>query len=200
MQKNRKTLSLLLFMAMVSLACLLLFVPETFAEEISTGRKIWNNVMMWVNFGILVFLFMRYAKKPLVGYLKSVRSTTKKNIDETRSELDSVQSKMTAEEQKMKEVDQRIKEIREAILAIGEQDKEQIIAHAKVSAEKMIEDAKAYAQYRMAMARKALSDEMVDIAIGIAGERIAEGITDEDHEKLVNQFISNLGTVKQAGK
>ena len=64
----------------------------------------------------------------------------------------------------------------------------------------MIQDAKAYAEYRMDMARKALSDELVDIAVGIAEERITQGITDSDNDNLVNQFITSLGAVKDPGE
>jgi F-type H+-transporting ATPase subunit b len=198
-QNNRKTPLLLLFIALASLVCVFLFVPETFAAEVSTGRKIWNNVMLWVNFGILVFLFIKYAKKPLVDHLKSVRASVKKDLDEVNGELDNARSRMTTEEEKMKALDKRIREIREAILELGEKDKQKIIEEAKINAEKMIQDAKAYGEYRMAMARKALADEMVDMAVGIAEERIAEGITDTDHDNLVSQFIANLGTAKPVG-
>ncbi|MFC1581171.1 hypothetical protein ACFL4N_09735 [Thermodesulfobacteriota bacterium] len=179
----------------------LFVVPEVFAAETtSSGRKLWDNIMLFFNFGILVFLFIKYARKPLINYLKSVRSSIKKDIDEVNGQLGEVKSLMGAEEEKMKKVDQRIAEIRETILDLGERDKKKIIAEAKTNAEKMIQDARAYAEYRMEMARKALSDEMVDMAIGIAEEQIIKGINDNDHDLLVTQFITGLGTVKKPGE
>ena len=38
---------------------------------------------------------------------------------------------------------------------------------------------------------------MVDIAISIVKEKLTEGISEEDNEKLINQFIVDLGTSKQ---
>jgi F0F1-type ATP synthase membrane subunit b/b' len=61
----------------------------------------------------------------------------------------------------------------------------------------MIEDAKQYAGYRMARAKKKFSDEMVDLAIEIVKERLIENISDEDEQKLTTQFISNLDTAKK---
>lgn len=201
MKRIHQEIPVLISMVMALSLFLLLIVPEAFAAETTTsGRKLWDNIMLFFNFGILVFLFMKYAKKPLVHYLKSVRSNIKKDIDEVSGELDDARSRMGVEEEKMKAVDARIKEIRETLLKLGEQDKQKIIEEAKINAEKMIQDAKAYATYRLAMARKALSDELVDIAVGIAEEHITQGITDSDHDNLVNQFIASLGTAKAPGK
>jgi len=200
-KSNHQKIPALFSIVLASFICLLFLVPEAFAaEETTSTRKLWDNIMLFFNFGILVFLFMKYAKKPLVNYLKSVRTSVKKDLDEVNGQLGDVKSRMDTEAKKMKEVDQRIAEIRETILALGEKDKLKIIAEAKINAERMIQDAGAYAKYRMAMARKALSDEMVDMAVGIAEEQITKGITDNDHDILVKQFITGLGTAKEPGE
>lgn len=202
MKYNLQKIPLLVSMVLAVSIYLLFVVPEVFAAEAAAtpGRKLWDNIMLFFNFGILVFLFLKYAKKPLINYLKSVRSSIKKDIDDVNGQLGEVRSLMGAEEEKMKKVDQRITEIRETLLELGERDKGKIIADAKMNAEKMIQDAKAYAGYRMEMARKTLSDEMVDMAVGIAAEQITKGIDDDDHDMLVKQFITNLGTVKEPGE
>ena len=75
---------------------------------------------------------------------------------------------------------------------MGEREKNRIIEEGKLSAEKMIEHAREYADYRIEMARKALSDEMVDMAITLVEERLAKGITDKDNDHLINEFVADL--------
>ena len=48
----------------------------------------------------------------------------------------------------------------------------------------------------MTKARKQLSDEMVDMAISKVEEKLKEEISPEDNEKLVNDFLGNLGSAK----
>ena len=79
---------------------------------------------------------------------------------------------------------------------MGEKEKQKIIAQAKISAEKMVEDAKSYASFQMDKARKQLSDEMVDIAISMVEERLAKEISKEDNENLISDFLVNLEATK----
>lgn len=184
------------------LACMVLVFPDIAAAEegSGSGRKIWDTVMLWVNFGILVFFFMKYARKPLMNVLKSARSRILKDIDEVNGNLDHAKSLVDEESEKLKDTDTYVQELRQAILELGEKDKENIIQEGKLTAEKMVQSAEAYAEYRLAMARKALANEMVDIAVGMAEERIMKSITDQDHDNLMNQFITSLAAGKHIEK
>ena len=197
MNRNGRKPLLIICMTLGFLACMYLMIPEVMAaEESGSSRKIWDSILLWINFGILVFFFMKYARKPLMDLLKSARSKVRKEMDEVNDKLDNAKSLVNNESEKLKDVDGHVQELRKAILEMGKKDKERIIQEGKMTSEKMIRDAKAYAEYRMDSARKALSDEMVDMAVGIAEERITKDITDKDHDNLVNQFITRLGTAK----
>jgi len=174
------------------------FCPDAFgAEKMSSGRRLWDNIMLWVNFGILVFFFLKYARKPLMDFLRGVRDKTKKDLDTIEKQLKDAESRMNAESAKIEEIEQYIEAIRQNIIEMGKKEKERIIEEAKLTADRMIEDAKAYSGYQLAKARKQLSDEMVDIAISMVKERLIKGISEQDNEKLINQFIADLDTSKQ---
>jgi len=180
------------------MTCLLAYVPDCFAGGESTpGRRLFNNIMLWVNFGILVFFFLKYAKKPLLNYLRSVRSKIEADLSKIDGDLNDTKSLIDTEADKMKGLEQHIKEDRERILEIGRKEKEKIIEEGRIWAEKMIQDAKTYSDYKTAKARKALSDEMVDIAVSMAAEKLLKKMSEEDNEKLINQFITNLPISKQ---
>ncbi len=201
MKPNGRKPLLIISMTLGFLACMYLMIPDPVAaEESGSSRKIWDNIMLWINFGILVFFFLKYARKPLMDFLKSARSKIRKEMDEVNGKLGNAKSLVNTETEKLKDVESHVQELRKAILEMGEKDRSRIIQEGNMTAEKMIQDAKAFAEYRMTMARKALSDEMVDMAVGIAEERITEGITDKDHDNLVSQFITSLGSAKEAWK
>lgn len=191
----------LFFVVLLSLGVMLsplFYCPDALAAEALTpGRRLWNNVMLIVNFLILVFIFIRYAKKPLMDYLSGERRKAEENLNMIGGRLKEAKSAIEKESDRLKDIEKRIKEIQESVIEMGKREKDKIIEQAKTAAQKMIQDAKVYSNYRMAMAKKALSDEMVDIAISRVEQRLVKGITREDNERLADQFIRNLDSAKR---
>jgi len=163
----------------------------------SSGRRLWNNIMLWVNFGILAFFFMKYAKKPLLNYLRSVREKIEENLNTINHDVQTARSSMDAEKKKLQEIEDHLEEIKARITEIGRAEKERIIESGKVTAQEMIENAKAYANYKLAVAKKRISDEMVDTAVSMAAERLRKGISQEDSDQLVAKFFTDLETSKK---
>jgi F-type H+-transporting ATPase subunit b len=195
---KRKNHALLILLFLGVLTCIVFQCPYAFgAGELSPGRRLWDNLMLWVNFGILVFLFFRYAKKPLMDYLRGVRQDIEKQMNAIAGDYNSVKIVMDEEAKKLNEIDQKLEEIRQNMLDMGKREKEKIIEQGKIAAEKMIQDAKRYSRYKMAMAKKVLSYEMIDLAISMAQENIAKRISEEDNEEIINHFLTDLGALRR---
>ena len=187
----------LVILSLFTILGALIFSTDVFAAEtITQGRRLWNNIMLFVNFGILVFLFIKYARKPLLDFLKGIRKKTEKQLDELNGLIETVRSAKEEEEAKLTQVEEHIRELRESILEMGKREKEKAIEQGKKAAAKLIEDAKEYSRHRMAKAKKEFSDEMVELAIKMVKDSLKKNISMEDDERLRNQFISNLDTVK----
>ena len=85
-------------------------------------------------------------------------------------------------------------DLTKSIIELGQREKEKVIEMAKITADQMMEDARKESQYRLTMAKNALKDEMVEIAVSLVEERLKEKISLEDDKMLVNQFIDGLDT------
>jgi F-type H+-transporting ATPase subunit b len=176
---------------------MLLSCPECLAaQEPPSWRKPYDIIMLWLNFGILVVLFIKFARKPLMEALRGVHDRIKEEIEGIKRQHQQVKGRMDTQELKLKEIPQHLEEIRARITEMGEKEKQKIIDQAKVSAEKMVEDARAYAGLQMARARKQLSDQMVDLAVTMVEEKLKDEISSEDNDRLVNDFLGNLPTAK----
>jgi F-type H+-transporting ATPase subunit b len=171
---------------------------EAFADGgTSSGRRLWNNLMLWVNFGILAFFFMKYAKKPLLDYLRSVREKIEESLNTINHDVQVAKSSMEAEQEKLQGIEDHLEAIKARITEIGRAEKERIIESGKATAQEMIENAKAYANYKLALAKKKISDEMVDTAVSMAAERLRKGISQEDSDQLVAKFFTDIETSKE---
>ena len=166
------------------------------AQKTSEGRKLYNTIMLFVNFGILAFLFIKYARKPLVNFLKGESSKIAEDLDSIDEQLKKARSALSIEEEKFSGTEERMQKIKADIIELGHSEKEKIIENAKQTADKMIEDTKRKSEYKLEEAKKMLGTEVMDIAISVAKEKIQKEISPEDDEALFNQFLSNLDSIK----
>lgn len=160
-------------------------------------RKVWNNVMLFLNFGILVFVFMKYARKPLVDLLRNMCRKIEETLNTTDRQVKEAQARLDAEKAKLQAIDRHLEEIQERILKIAQTEKERIVEHGRISAQRMIENAGDYANYRLAMEKKALSDELAELAVSIAAEKLSGEISAQDNDRLIQNFLSGLETSKK---
>ena len=161
-------------------------------EGPSSGRIIYNNIMLFVNFGILVFLYIRYANKPLMAFLKNEGHKVKNKIEEMEIQLEEAKKAMATEESKINNIEDFVDKIRKNILELARREKEKIIEGAKFSADRMISDANRYAVYQLAKAQKELSDDIVEKAISIVEERLIKGFSEKDDKLLFENFMDDL--------
>lgn len=188
---NRRLIKPLLSLGIAII--LLMSGDEVFAAETtSTARRVWDTILLLINFGVLVFVFIKFGKKPLMDFLRGRRHEIKENLDSLDSKRQDARSRMSIEEQKLGGIEDRTQEIREAIIQAGQKAKEEIIEQGKREAAHMLEKAQANATYRLANAKKALRKELLDIVLSLLQEKLRENLTSEDHEKLIEQFIAGI--------
>jgi F-type H+-transporting ATPase subunit b len=182
---------------MTAVICTLLMPHIAMADSgPSSGRKIWDNVMLWVNFGILVFLFLKFARKPLMDFLHSTRKKISEDLDKVKEALSGAKTIRDEEIEKTKDLESLLEDLRKSILDMGAREKEEIIRQGQAAAEKMIQEAKEYAARSVSLAKKKLSDDMVDRAITIAEKGLKEALSKEDHDMLIDQFVEDLSSSK----
>lgn len=166
------------------------------ADELSSGRRLWDNSLLFINFGILVFLFIKFGRKPLIGYLTGVRKDVESGLNKVETRLSEATSLRDAELDKLKDIQAHIDKIRGDILELGRHEKEKIIEEGKIAAENLIENAKNYAHYRIQAAKKVVADEMIDRAFSTVEKILVKEFSPKDNENVVNQFLNDLKTTK----
>jgi F-type H+-transporting ATPase subunit b len=193
---KNKYLPLSLWILCITLFVVFLSFDANAVEEIPKGRKIWDNIMIWVNFGILVFLFLKFGKKPLMNFLFGERNKIKDMLHQVDDSVKKARALMDAEYEKVKDIDRQLESIKEEIIALGKIEKETIIGSAKTTAAQMIEDAKRQSEYRLITAKEKFSAEMLEMAVSIAVEKLKKEVSPEDNDRFIDQFTSLLSTSK----
>ncbi|MBW1915650.1 MAG: ATP synthase F0 subunit B [Deltaproteobacteria bacterium] len=171
-----------------------LFVVLIKIFGLDTEGSLWTNLMMWVNFFFLVLLFWRFGKDPLVNFLCDEAEKIKGDISLADKNLRDARALMDSEADTLKSMDDHILKIRENIIRVAKKEKENILEQAKINADKMIENARQESEYRVALARKQLSEDMLDMAIAIAVNKLQKILGRKDNEKIIDKFTSELGS------
>ena len=186
----------ILLIAFAGFLFCLLPVDVQAAQEVSDGRKIYDTVMRWVNFGILVFFFLKYGKPALSNFLNGERNRVQKRLHEIEKGLNLARMRVDEESKHLDGIEGSLEEVRRSIVELGEKEKERIIASARSSAKQMIQDAENELDFKMEEARRALNDRLAEQAVVLAAEKLREAFTEQDNESQLTGFIDRLGRVR----
>lgn len=168
------------------------FNVVVYKAEVGKLEKLWSDTMLFINFGVLVFLYIKYAHRPLTNFLKGEGNKISEQLQRIEADVKEARSGMESESIKLKEIDANLEDITKSIIAAGKREKESVINRAQAVADKMVSDAKKETEYKMLAAKKRFSEEMLEAAIKITAENIKMNITKEDDDNLIAGFTSDL--------
>lgn len=155
----------------------------------------WTFLAQIANLFIQVLLIKRFLFKPVNEILKKRKELADAEIQKAVKAKEEALAIKAEYEQNMQEAKNKANDF----LMTAQKT-------AAIQSEEMLKDASAQATAIKAKAekdiaqekRKAVNDirsEIGDMAVEIAGKVIEREISEEDHEKLINDFISNVGDV-----
>ena len=160
------------------------------AEKASSWRPIYDLILRWINFGIIVFLLVKYAKTPLMNFLRGQKEKLAREIKRLENKQQGISANIEETLKTIDESEVRFAELKERVVRQGEKKKEAIIQTAQKQSKMMLEDAKRRIDTYFIQAKNKFRAEMIDRAIDLAIERIPKEITAEDNEKLTIEYIT----------
>ena len=173
---------------------LLLLTPAPAMAASAEWRPLYDTIMRWINFGIMVALFLKYAKGPLVDFIRSKRGEVAAEIKRFEQEKNAALVKVVETEKALAQSQERLEGIRERIVAQGEQRRQQIVEDARRESDIIMKSAQSKIEADFMHARQALKNDMVERAIELALERLPAEITPQDNQRWVDRYISATQT------
>ena len=146
-----------------------------------------------INFLVLVAILNKFLYKPILGMLDARKTEIQvkyQQADEARNEAFKVK------EEYLKEMQNAKREAQEIITKagkLGEDTKEEIIAEARENATKVSKKALEEIRLERDKAKAELRDEVAALAVLAAGKILDKTIQPEDHAKMIQEFVSEVG-------
>ncbi|MCP4347620.1 MAG: ATP synthase F0 subunit B [Desulfobacterales bacterium] len=171
--------------------CCHIFAATAFAGEgDSDWRSKYDLIMMWLNFGILVFIIVKFGKTPLMNFLEKRKYELSREIGQLEKEKEKVAANIKNTFKTLDDSEAHFARLKEKIVEQGEKTKNAIIEDARGQSRIMLNMAKKKIESQIVQAKSTFRAEMVDAAIDMATERLPGQMTDDDNNKLLSTFLS----------
>lgn len=153
----------------------------------------WDFVATICNLFLQVYLIKRFLFKPINEVLEKRRALADARIrdaEKAKSEAEAIRSEY---EQNMLEAKNRAGEILAAAQKTAAIQSEEMLKEASQQAAALRARAESDIAQEKRKAVNEIKDEIGGMAMEIAGKVIEREINEEDHAKLIDEFISNVG-------
>ncbi len=163
------------------------------AHHVDTARQMKDFFWRVIDFALLVGIAVWALKKANVkGSLADRQAGIEKALKEAAEAKEAAERKFAEYSAKLAAANKEIDDIYAAIRNEGEAEKARIIAEAKVTAEKIREQAQQAANQEVLKARTELRVEAARLAVELAEQNIKEKIQKDDQDRLVGEYLTKV--------
>ena len=145
-----------------------------------------------VNFALLIYLLVRFTKKPLTGFLAGRHDKIKNDLAEAAALREKAEAKLAEINAKLNKFEQDVNQMKADVAKDAELEKQRIIAAAEAEAERLVKHAEETLAQELRRARAMIEAEAVESSLALAEERIRKNINDADRKRLNEEYISRI--------
>nr|WP_286168645.1 F0F1 ATP synthase subunit B [Roseburia sp. 1XD42-34] len=144
-------------------------------------------------FLLLLFLVKKFAWGPVMNMMQKREEYVANEIEAAeKSRLDAEKASKEAHE-RLKQTKQEAQKIIEDAKEAGQKQEQEIIRIARDEANRLKESAQADIQNEKEKALQALQDKVASLSVLIATKVIEKEIDEKDQEKLIHEYIKEVG-------
>ncbi len=183
---------------LASALCLLAFAAAAWAATDGHGAEgehhyNWKDfAFRVVNFIIFIAIIWKFAGKKIADFFRSRRYHIENELNDLQRRKQEAQQKLADVEKSIANLEEERAKILADAKEQGERLKESIIEDAHKTAEQVREQAKNSAQLEAKNAVDAIRAEMADLVTDAAEKVLKEKLTQEEHEKIVDKYLTKV--------
>lgn len=176
----------------------LLVVSELWASSAAGveehAASVTELVFPLINFLIFLYLVRRFALPLVKGYLRSRREEIVAVLGEADESRRSAEAFVRDYRARLARIAEETTKIREELRVDGEREKGRLLSEAEELATKIKVDADFLAGQEVKLARQKLREEIARLAKEAAQKLIQAHLAPADQKRLVEEFLSGVGT------
>ena len=158
------------------------------------GAKGWiaTDTYRVMNFVVLLAALIFVLRKPVKQALSSRIKTIKEQLEDLQAQKAEAEKRLAQYNEKLSQLEGEAEKIVKGYIQQGNEAKAKIIKEAEATAEKLQQQAKRNIEHEFGKARQELQKDVVEKSLVQAEEMLKKSITDQDQDKLVNEYLDKV--------
>ena len=182
-----------LFFSFFLTSCQTEKISSSISEAVNNALpNIWVSLAQFGAFLVTVFIFFKFAYKPLKNKIKQRNDYVKKNIDDSNALLSSSNELKEESEMILKKAKVEANEIIEKATLQAQNEAEKIRQAAMYEVDKKMKDVQLLLKEKQEYLERKAHNEVVKNALDASKEILAREFTYQDNEKIVNDFLNRI--------
>jgi F-type H+-transporting ATPase subunit b len=150
------------------------------SDSFEFTRHTYDLIMRYVNFAILAGFFIKYARRPIISFLKDKRAEVRQAIDDLEEKKRGIEKQILETQKELTMGQERLELVKDRIIADGQRRKDELIADARSESAVLLESTQHKIEALLRDASARIRGELIDMA--------AE-ITLQDHDRWVQRWM-----------
>ena len=161
--------------------------------EAFVGVNPWTMLFAWVNLLILYLFLKKLAFKPLMSMITSRQEEIDGMYSDAEKSRDDAAKMKEEYEEKLSSANKESEQILKSAVRRAQLKEEEILKEAGEEAARVLERAEEQIALEKKQALNDIKNEVSSMAIGIASAVIERDVDEQEHRKLIDDFIDNMG-------
>ncbi len=193
MKKKLLHASVLLLPLLLLTSCESQSISDTIQSTINNALpNLWVSLAQLGAFIVTVFIFFKFAYKPIKEKIKARNEYVSKNIKDSNDALNKANDLKAESEIKLKEAHKEANKIVEQASIQANIEANKIKEDAQKDIDKEMDNVKALLKEKEEYLERKSHDEIVSSALDASKEILGREFTHDDNDKLVDDFISKM--------
>jgi len=146
-----------------------------------------------VNFSIIAGVVLYFMKKPTADFFKNRSAEIAKALQESKESRERAVAALLEMERKIKDLESELARMVADAQSRAEKDKVALVEEGKKVAQDVQVQVKQGIDIELQKAKTTLAAEAALLSLDLAESRIKEKIGGQDHERIVKEYITNVG-------
>ena len=148
-----------------------------------------------INAVVFVALVIIAVRKPIAEALNSRADSITKEIQEAQEALAKAEDALNTYEGMISDLESEREHLLAQYREQGEREKQDLIDEGKREADRLAADAERAVENQLAALQHKIEAELVDVAMSKAEAMIIESVKAQDHKRLTEDYIKQLGNL-----
>lgn len=194
--KASKILSAVMLVLFVLLAATAFAAGGGHGEEAPSKFTPW--VLLWrvINTICLIGILLYFLTQPLKNFFAERKEQIQKDLAEAQAKRERAEEELREYQRKLADMEQELEKMRVEFQKVAATESEKVVANAERMAAAMVETAKLAAEQEVRKAKASLKAEAVELAVELAEALVREKINEDDHKRLVEDYLDKVGGMK----